>query len=141
MDHVAIVLHKGMILEKILSGEKTIYSRWLTREPTRYPRVDSGETIYFKDSRERDIYTKATAVDMVEFHYLTSDLMKKIIEKYGKQMCIDQSYLPKLEGKNYCTLIFLEDTQKITPFHINKKEFGRGAAWIHVDDIRNIISS
>ena len=141
MDHAAIVLHKGRMLEKILSGEKTIHSRWFVREPARYPRVDPGEIIYFKDSRERDIYTKATAIDMVEFDYLTRGVMRDIIEKYGKQICIDQSYLPKLEGKNYCTLIFLADAQKIKPFCIDKKGFGRSTAWICVDDIKNIILS
>ncbi|MBI1972386.1 ASCH domain-containing protein, partial [Candidatus Woesearchaeota archaeon] len=44
MDHLAILKKKW--LEKILSGEKTIESRWYKQKITPYQKIAKGDTAY-----------------------------------------------------------------------------------------------
>ncbi|PIR94783.1 hypothetical protein COT95_02295, partial [Candidatus Falkowbacteria bacterium CG10_big_fil_rev_8_21_14_0_10_37_6] len=40
--------------------------------------------------------------------------------------------------KNYCVLIFLENSAKVKPFQIDKKGFGGPRAWLTVENIGKI---
>ena len=94
MDHLAI-LKKGVLLQKIISKEKTIESRWYKSKKTPYKNIKVGETIYFKISGE-PITIKATVKKALFFNDLDEYKIKKILNKYGKQICI-----PKLDLINY----------------------------------------
>ena len=52
MDHLAILAKKRNLLPKIISGEKTIESRWYKFKKTPYNNISIGDTVYFKDSGE-----------------------------------------------------------------------------------------
>ena len=52
MDHVATMRKSWEFLPKILSGEKTIESRWLKNKSVPWGRVCIGDTIYFKNTGE-----------------------------------------------------------------------------------------
>jgi len=136
MDHIA-VLKKGW-LEKILLGEKTIESRWYKNNKTPYKRITCGDIIYFKETG-KPITVKAITKKALFFDKLDRDKTKKIIKKYGKDICISQSFSREVLGKRYCTLIFLENVQPIDqPFKINKKGYGLMSSWISVDNIDKI---
>ena len=62
----------------------------------------------------------------------------EIIKEYGEKICLPLSFSSELIDKNFCTLIFLENVEKIDPFHVDKTGFGMMAAWISVDDIEKI---
>ena len=48
--HVAIMRRSWGLLEKILSGEKTIESRWYMQKSEPWESIDAGDIIYFKNS-------------------------------------------------------------------------------------------
>lgn len=137
MDHIAILDKKRNLLSKIISGEKTIESRWYKFKKTPYKNIASKDTVYFKDSGEA-VTTKAEVEKVLFFDHLNEDKIKQILHEYGQQICIPESYAPELVGKNFCTLIFWKNVQQIVPFNINKKGFGLMAAWITVKDINSI---
>lgn len=137
MEHLAILNRKLKLLPKILNGEKTIESRWYKFRKDPYKRILPNETIYFKNSGE-PVTVKARVKDILFFDNLENAQIKNILEKYGKQIGVDISYADKLQGKIYCTLIFLRNVEEIEPFNIDKKGYGNMAAWITVESIEQI---
>ncbi len=137
MDHLAILDKKRKLLEKIASGEKTIESRWYQFKRTPYQKIKTGETIYFKDSGEA-VSVRAKVSNVLFFDHLDENKIKRIITQYGDRIGISLSSVERLIGKNFCTLIFLENVERITPFNIDKKGYGMMAAWITLDDIEKI---
>ena|SRR3989338_4319973 len=137
MDHLAILSKKRKLLAKILSGEKTIESRWYTFKKTPYQNIAQGDCIYFKDSG-CPVTARANVSGALFFENLNLGKIEKILENYGKQIGIQKAYAKELAGKNFCTLIFINDVQKVEPFDIDKKGYGMMAAWITINDISSI---
>ena len=140
MDHVAILDKKRNLLSKILSGEKTIESRWYKSKITPWGCIKSGDVIYFKDSGE-PVTVKATASEVLQF-YLPQTNIIQLLERYSPEICFTTKNIQELTDwcnqRKYCILVRLQNVQQIPPFQINKKGFGMMAAWITISDI-NVI--
>jgi len=136
MDHVAI-LSKGW-LEKILSGEKTIESRWYEFRVKPYQGISAGDTVYFKISGVPEINTKALVKKALFFGDLDSTKIENILKEYASKIGVDRSFAQEVNDKKYCTLIFLDNVEKIEPFSIDKAGYGVGCAWISVENIDTI---
>jgi|SRR3989344_5929949 len=137
MEHVAILSKQSKLLAKILSGEKTIESRWYKFKKTPYENIAVGDTIYFKESGE-PVTARARVSKVLFFDGLDECKIKNILKEYGARIGVSMSYAEKVKDKNFCTLMFLEKVERIEPFEINKKGFGLMAAWITVDKIEKI---
>jgi ASC-1-like (ASCH) protein len=142
MDHVAIMKKSWHLLEKIISGEKTIESRWYKNRSRPWNQISPGDKIYFKDSGE-PVTLKARVTKVLQFSDLTPEKTKAILKKYGQKDLGITKNLPKdlkayFENKKYCLLVFLGDVQKVKPFKIDKTGFGAMSAWIRVEDIKKI---
>lgn len=136
MDHVAIMNKSWKLIPKILSGEKSIESRWYQTKRTPWNKINKKDKIYFKNSGEPIIAT-ATISNVLQFEIKSITDVTKIIKKYGKEICLVNNN-PKTWNKlpKYCILIYLQKPKLIrTPFLINKKGFGIGTAWITTTNI------
>lgn len=140
MQHVAIMKKSWGLIPKILSGEKTIESRFYKFKHSPWDKVKTGDIIYFKNTDE-PVVTKAKVVKVLQFSDLTDKKISEILNKYGKDLGT-KNILPHVRqyasGKNYCILVFFDSVQKIKPFEINKTGFGMMSAWITVSDINKI---
>ncbi|MFO7710737.1 MAG: ASCH domain-containing protein [Candidatus Woesearchaeota archaeon] len=139
MEHLAILSKERKLLAKILSGEKTIESRWYKSRKTPYRNISINDIIYFKESGE-PVRAKARVSKVLFFDGLNEYKILKILEEYGERICVPISYAEKLSGKNFCTLVFIDKVQSVVPFNIDKTGYGLMAAWISVNDICSIIS-
>jgi S-adenosylmethionine:tRNA-ribosyltransferase-isomerase (queuine synthetase) len=138
MYHIAILDKKRRLLEKVISKEKTIESRWYKTRRTPWNNIRKGDVIYFKNSGEL-ITVKADVKDVLFFDKLNKELVLKILKKYGKAICMETlKYTDYYKKKNYCILMFLENVREIKPFNIDKKGFGNACAWITLEDIKKI---
>jgi len=141
MHHVAILDRKRKLLDKILSGEKTIESRWYKHRRAPWNAISKGDTIYFKDCGE-PITAKAAVKNVLFFDNLDKDKVLMILHRYGRAICLEiLDYTPYYDGRNYCILLFLENVKKIKPFNIDKTGFGNANAWITVENIDKIKSN
>ena len=139
MDHIAILDKKRKLLQKIISGEKTIESRWYQTKRTPWHNIKKEDIVYFKDAGEL-ITVKAKVKEVLFFDELNKDKVEKILQIYGREIAMETlEYTPYYDKKNYCILIFLEDVQEIEPFDIDKKGFGNACAWMTVKDVKKII--
>jgi len=137
MDHLAILSKEKNVLGRILSGEKTIESRWYRNRKPPFKTITSGDTIYFKESGE-PVVAKANVNQAIFFENLDQRRIAGIISDYGSRIGIDESYIAKVIGKRYCILIFLDNIQNVRPFQVDKKGYGNMVAWITVESIDQI---
>jgi len=126
---------------KILTGKKTIESRWYKSKYPPWDKISAGQTVYFKDSG--DPVTVKTEVDRVlQFANLTPTKVRQILKEYATSDGLGIDDIPKFyemfKDKNYCIIIFLKNPQRIEPFEIDKSGFGAMAAWMCVDNIDKI---
>jgi ASC-1-like (ASCH) protein len=141
MDHVAIMRKSWGMLPKILSGEKTIESRWFKNKSSPWGKIKAGDIIYLKNSGET-VSVRVGVRKMIQFENLNPEKVRGILNKYGKEDGIGnnakEKYFNLFKDKRYCLLVFLEKPEKILPFKINKKGFGVMAAWMCVEDIEKV---
>lgn len=139
MDHVAIMSPDWKLISKILSGEKTIESRWYVTRRAPWKVVKKGDRVYFKDSG-KPVTAQADVVD-ARFYSLESLAdAKRIIREHGKEICLINSHPDTWKSvPRYCILIRLKHPKRVaTPFHVNKRGFGSASAWISVPRISDI---
>jgi ASC-1-like (ASCH) protein len=139
MDHVAIMKKSWGLIPKILSGEKSIESRWYQTKRIPWDRVVTGDKIFFKNSGEL-IIAKAVVSEVIQFEIESIKNVENIIKKYGSAICLVHNNPQMWERlPKYCVLMKLCNPELIKkPFHINKKGFGGSAAWLSVSDISKI---
>ena len=141
MNHVAIMKKSWGLTQKILTGEKTVESRWYKLRHASWDKIKSGDIIYFKDSGEL-VTVKAKVTKVLQFDSLNPKKTKQILVKYGKTDLGISNIISEIKkyvsGKNYCILVFFNNVEKIKPFDIDKTGFGAMSAWITIDDINKI---
>lgn len=141
MEHIAIMRKSWDLTNKILTGEKTIESRWYKTKYPPYNKIKIGDIIYFKDSGE-PVRIKAEVSDVKQFSILTPIKVREILNEYGERDGIEKQRLDEFfnifKDKKYCILIFLRNPVSIEPFNVNKKGYGSMASWICINNIDDI---
>ncbi len=140
MEHVAIMRKSWKLTQKILTGEKKIESRWYKNKYPPWDKIEAGETIYFKDSGE-PVTVKATVERVLQIPELTPQKVKEILEKYCRDDGIEDTepFYELFKNKKRCMLIFLKKARAVKPFEIDKKGYGAMAAWLCVNNIKDIL--
>ena len=141
MQHIAIMKKSWGLLPKILTGEKTIESRWYDNRYSPWNRIKKGDVVYFKDSGEP--VTIKTEVDkVIQYENLTPIRVKQILREHGQKDGLGIKDIPKFykkfKNKKYCILVFLKNSKQIKPFNIDKTGFGMMSAWLCVDNVNRI---
>ncbi len=139
MYHIAIMNKSWKLIPKIISGEKTIESRWYQTKRAPWNRIQENDVVFFKDSGG-PVIAKAIVSRVIQFTINNVIDANSIIKEYGDKICLIKKDVTKWDKlPKYCILIFLRDPQIIRePFFINKKGFGSGVAWMTVDNISKI---
>lgn len=124
MQHIAIL--KQPFFDMVLSGEKTIESRWSMVKVAPYKKVSVGDKILLKETG-KDV-TAIANVKKVQFYELTPEIVEDIRIKYGKQIGTDkfEDWKSTLQ-KKYCTLIWLDEVTPVAPIKVMRSN---GAGWI-----------
>lgn len=133
MQHVAVMKKSWGLIPKILSGEKTIESRWYLARRAPWGKIAPDETVFFKNAGE-PVIAQALVDKVMTFSDLTPAGVKFLLEKYGKEDGIEKENLSKyyklFKDKRYCILVFLKEAKPVSPFNIDKKGFGAMCAWL-----------
>ena len=141
MDHVAIMKKSWDMIPRILSGQKTIESRWYMARYSPWNKISKGDAVYFKNSGE-PVTVKSEVHKVIQIQDLTPDKVKEIIYKYGGADGIGISDTQRsyrmFKDKKYCILVFIKNPERIEPFEIDKTGFGIMSAWLSVDDVNKI---
>lgn len=141
MVHVAIMKKSWGLVDKIISGEKIIETRWYKNKAKPYKDVKESEVIYFKDSGG-PVRAKAIIAKVEKFEDLDNEKIGILMKRFSK-FDLGVEKIPKeieeyIKDKRYALIIYLKDVKEIQPFKINKKGFGLMSAWITVSSINEI---
>ncbi|MBP8961055.1 hypothetical protein KBG31_02425 [Patescibacteria group bacterium] len=135
MIHIAIMKKDWGLIQKILSGEKTIETRWYKHKAKPWDCIKKGETIYFKDSGS-PVTVKAKVSQVEQYEDLDEEKTREILAKYSQKDLgtsnISSEILEYINGKKYAIIVHLINPQKIKPFNIDKRGFGAMSAWLCV---------
>ena len=141
MNHLAIMNKKKKFIEMILSGEKTIESRWYVNKISPWNKIRKGETVWFKDSGEK-VTAKAKVSNVIQFDNLTPSKILEILKLYGKEIGFKEDkyeeWIKSCSNKHYCILVFLSNPKSVEPFEIDKTGFGISSAWISIENINKL---
>ena len=142
MDHLAIMNPKRKLIPKILSGGKTIESRWYMMKVAPWDKIKAWDTVYFKDAGKM-VTASAMVAKVLQYDHYTDVQLQDILKNYWWPWWIafhsplDEVY-HWAKPKHYCLLIFLKDPKKIIPFAIDKRWYGMMVSWITLSDINKI---
>ena len=140
MDHLAIMKKSWNLLPKILSGAKSIESRWYLTKRDAWNKVKANDTVYFKDAG-CPITVKAKVSKVLQFENYSDTKLKDILNQYYLKIAFVSSFEKVFDwarGKRYCVLIFLRHPKSIEPFEIDKRGYGNACAWITIPKISSI---
>ncbi len=128
MKHIAIL--RQPFFDMVLSGEKTIESRWSMNRVAPYNKVKVGDIIYLKETG-KDV-TATAKVKKVNYYELTPQKVEEIRIKYGREIGTDkfEDWQSTMQ-KKYCTLIWLEDVKDIDPIKVPRSN---GAGWLLINE-------
>lgn len=119
--HLAIF--KGQGAEKILSGQKTVESRFSKRKDPPFGLISAGDLVYMKPSGS-DIIGQFRVKKVIFFDNLDSTDLSELKEKYGEKLAVDHGYWTGKETAKYLSLIFIGDSSRFitSPVKISKKD-------------------
>lgn len=141
MEHVAIMNKKWQLIPKILNGQKTIESRWYISKRAPWKTINEGELVYFKNAGEK-VGVQAKVEKIRRFENLNKDKIREVLRQYGLRIGFGSDRIEEnvefYKDKKYCILIWLREAHEITPFKIDKRGFGTGAAWLSIDSVGRI---
>jgi len=119
--HLAIF--KGEGGEKILSGKKTIESRFSRRKSPPYGVISSGDLVYIKPTG-KEIIGQFRVQKVLFFDGLEDSDILDFKKRYGRQLAMEEDYWKKKIGSRYLSLIFIGDSARYltSPIKIPKKD-------------------
>lgn len=141
MQHIAIMKPAWKLLPKILSGEKTVESRWYKTRRTPWGKIKKGDTLFFKDSG-KPVSVKSTVTKVEQFEINSNRQALEIMQKYALSDLGTDKLSPEIKdyikNKNYAIFIHFNRTKRVKAFEIDKNGFGMQSAWICVENINSI---
>ena len=124
--HLAI-LRKSAI-EAILSGKKTIETRFSQHRIAPYGKVSVGDLIYLKPPGQ-DLVGQFKAKKIIYFEGLEEEDLDKIFKEYGPKIKTggkeeDEKYQAEKKSSKFGTLIFISESERFitSPIKVKKKD-------------------
>ncbi len=125
--HLAVFIEP--YLEYILTGKKTIESRFSSRRFPPYQRIDRGDIILLKQSSGPIV--GLCEVEDAWFYELDKNAWKKIKRDFASALCAqDPEFWDSRKSAIYATLIRISHVKTITPRFIQKRD-RRGWVMLH----------
>lgn len=140
MDHVVYLDAKSNELANIISQKKTMILRGATGRKLPYNRVFVNDTLYFiNNNGDGFIRAKATVKSVINSEKLSVEASNNLINDNQNKLLFTQDQLKKWSGKRYLVLIEITKVTELTPFNINKQNFGNIDDWLLVEDIQKVV--
>ncbi len=122
MVNYHLVILKRFYLDMILSGRKTIESRFLKTRRCFFDRLDAGDILFLKES-SGPVCGKAKVAAVKKFENLQPSRIKKIKEQYNRSICGTEEYWKSKINSKYGILVRLADIEQIEPVYIRKSDW------------------
>lgn len=128
--HMALMIEP--YLSYILSGKKTIESRFSMKKNTPWNRVAVGDAIILKHSGGEIVgIFEASKVQFIQIE--SNYNLLEIKKQFNKQLCIEDDFWDQKKNSKYATLISISNLYTFSPFSLHTKN---RQSWIDFCDLQ-----
>jgi hypothetical protein len=139
MDHVVYVDFKERELEKILNGQKWMIIRGAAGRKMPYGRVHQGDALYLINNDGSGlIQAKAEVSRVIQSEKMTKEESSEFVMGFQEQLQLTKNQFNRWAGKRYIVLVEIEQTKEVTPFKIDRSNFGNMDDWLMVGKIGDV---
>lgn len=129
-----IVIMREPYLARVLSGEKTIESRFLRVRAAPFDRIAPGELLLLKQVGGPIVAT-ATAAAVRQFAGLTPARVLELVDAFRDDLRLDADFAARAQSARYAVLIWLADVRRLALPRPYAKRDRRG--WVVLSEIQN----
>lgn len=137
MEHLVYTDAKSKVLEKLLSGEKTLIVRGAAGRKLPHSRVNEGERLYFTQNNGK-MLIEATAVVKSAFHSekMTPEESEALLKEKQDQLQLSDAQKKRWYGKKFLCLVEVEQVNPVAPeFFYREKNMDD---WLIAEDIKQL---
>lgn len=116
--HIAVM--REPYLSYVLSGKKTVESRFLQHRRPPYQRVNRGDVLLFKAQSGPIVGT--ALVGSASHYAIDPDVWRFIQGRFSSALCADEQFWEERQNAKYCSLIRVRCTTRIDPILIDKRD-------------------
>jgi hypothetical protein len=139
VDHIVYLDAQAKELENLLSRKKTMIVRGATGRKLPHGRVDAGDVLYFINNNAEGMVRAAANVRHA-FHSekMTADESITLVKKNQSKLQLTEKQMKRWAGKRYIVLIEVQEVKEVSPFAIDKSNFGNMDDWLLVGEIASV---
>jgi hypothetical protein len=139
MDHVVYLDAQSKELDNLLYGQKTMIIRGATGRKLPHGRVNTGDVLYFiNNNAEGVVRARAVVTAAIHSEKMSEDDSISLVEKYQPKLNLTNKQFARWAGKRYLVLIEVANVEAVSPFAIDKSNFGNMDDWLPVERIETI---
>ncbi|HBG5343686.1 TPA: hypothetical protein KQG29_001043 [Clostridioides difficile] len=124
------------VLDKILTGTKTMVIRGAAGRKIPHSRVFEDELLYFMEKGTAKISAKATVKKVENYVKLTEDEISKILNENQPKLNLSEKQKVRWHKKCLC-LVEFENVEEITPLDFDHQ--GNMDDWLIVEKIEDVV--
>jgi hypothetical protein len=126
--HLAVMVEP--YLTRVLSGEKTIESRFARVRAAPYGQIAPGDLIWLKRAGG-PIMGSARVAEVHQYAGLTPERVDMLLARWGAALRLEAAFIARIRGCRYATLIWLGDVRALpAPIRYERRD-RRG--WVVLD--------
>ena len=139
MDHVVYLDAKAKELDLLTTGKKSMIIRGATGRKMPYGRVNEGDVLYFiNNNAEGQVRAKAVVTNVFNSEKMTPEESTQLVESNQNRLHLSPQQFKKWAGKRYIVLIEVGQFEEISPFEIDKSDYGNMDDWLPVEEIGTV---
>jgi hypothetical protein len=139
MDHIVYLDHKARELENLRTGEKSMIIRGAMGRKLPHGRVSAGDSLFFIENKgDGLVRARAEVKDVFNSEKLSKQESEQIVEEKQNMLRLDSGLKKRFAGKRYLVLIEVETFQELTPFKIDRSDYGNMDDWLPVGDVERV---
>lgn len=137
MVHLVYCDDKEKVLEKILSGEKTMVIRAAAGRKIPHSRVFEGEKLYFMKKGTAKISAKAEVKSVQNFVKLTEEQIDDVLDKNADKLNLSEKQRLRWHKKCICLTEFQNVEEIIPPLEFERQ--GNMDDWLILEKIEDVL--
>lgn len=137
MVHLVYCDDKEKVLEKILSGEKTMVIRAAAGRKIPHSRVFEGEKLYFMKKGTSKISAAAEVKSVQNFVKLTEEQIDEVLDKNADKLNLSDKQRLRLHKKCICLTEFQNVEEIIPPLEFERQ--GNMDDWLILEKIEDVL--
>jgi hypothetical protein len=139
MDHVVYLDAKAKELDLLTAGKKSMLIRGATGRKIPYGRVNEGDVLYFiNNNAEGQVRAKAVVTKVFNSEKMTPEESTQLVESNQSRLNLSPQQFKKWAGKRYLVLIEVGQFEELSPFEIDKSDYGNMDDWLPVEEIGTV---